>query len=592
MGKIGSFFEYEQKSILKVVLQYVGTLALVLILCIYFLIENIAGGFMESRTEEYFLLFIVMALAGVFFTESCLRGIRTREIAVTGYILSVIFALLWLILDVLRNTGDSEIADYYLVVTGGFYILCLVGISVITIIRETGLPFEQYTVRVVFSIIRVNLIFLVLNLGFLFIFFLIDKLIANIDIWTWLYRLELLLAPFIYIPYILSCLTNRTEEKPSRFARGLVLYALMPMYIAAVAIVYIYIIRILITWTFPVNQIFIICAVLFAAGFLVWTMAYAFTRHEEKKLYYILIRYMKYIVSPFIIMELYALIIRINAYGWTVARVIGIWFIVIQVVYIAWEPLINLMRLIFRMTQISYGEHYEWMIYVILAAFFFCFIFPWTSGLYVEDISQENRLEDFVEELEKMNNLNRDLTPEEYKTVAKLQYEGKSTVSVLERNIYGKVYLKSKYRDAQLTNLFSMPDTPKASTNNEEYDEWAYSTYYTNGYPTSHLSVSIDEFKTFSVISTYYSYEDILSMKELKQVRFGYGVNKVIVADISDIVRDMVEQPEGQMTDPTTLFTVTLSAGQKIIITSISFRYSDVSDQVKNLQIEGYLFLP
>jgi len=592
MGKIGSFFEYEQKSIMKVILQYVGSLTLFLIICIFFLINDISRGFFENRAYEYILLFLVMALVGVFFTESCLRGIRTREITATGYILSAITALLWLIVDVLRNNGASEIADYYFVVVCVFYTLCLLGISVITIIRETGLPFEQYFVRVVFSVLRVTLILLVLNLGFLFIFFLIDKLIANIDIGVWMFRLELFLAPLIYMPYILSCLTNRTEEKPSNFARGMILYALMPIYIAAVVIVYIYIIRILVTWDFPVNQVYMICAALFAAGFIIWTMAFAFTRRENKKLYYILIRYMKYIISPLIILELYSMIIRINAYGWTEYRVIGVWCVVIQIVYIAWEPLINLARIIFRKTQLSYGEHYEWMIYVILGVYFFCFIFPWSSGLYVEDISQEFRLEDFVEDLEKMENLNRDLTPEEYQTVAKLQYEGKSTVRVLEDNIYGKIYLKSRYRDSQLENLFSMIDSPKASTNNEEYDEWAYSSFYTNGYPTSHLSVPIDKFSTFSVISTYYSYEETLSMSALKQIRFGYGMNKVIVADISNIIKDMVEHREGQITDPTTLFTVTLSAGQQIIITSISFRYSDVSDQVKNLQIEGYLFLP
>ena len=592
MSKIGSFFKYEQKSILKAVLQYLGTLIIVLILCMYLLIRDIAGSFMESRTEEYFLLFALMSLVGVFFTESCFRGIRTKEVTITGYILSFIMALLWLIVDVLRRNGDSELADYYFLVIAIFYGLCLAGLSFISIIRESGLPFEQYAVRVVFSAIRVIIILGILNVGFLFIFFLINKLITEIDMGSWMYRFELLLTAFVYVPYMLSCLTNRTEEKPSGFARGVVLYALMPLYIAAVAIVYIYAVRILITWEFPVNQLYFVCAGLFFSGFLIWTMAYAFTRRDPIKLYNIVIRYMKYIVSPFILLELYSLIIRINAYGWTAPRVIGIWIIVLQIIYVAWEPIINILRIIFRKEQVSYGEHYEWIIYAILGAFFFCFIFPWSSGEYIEDISQEARLEDFVEELTKMNNINRDMTPDEYQTVAKLKYEGKSTVNVLKNNIYGKIYIKANYKESQLNTLFTMQESPKASISDENVDEWSYSSYYTNGYPTSHLTLPIEEFKTFCLITTYYSYDDTLTMSQLKQVRLGYGMNQVIVADLSGIVRDMVEQQDGRMTDPTELYTVKLQSGQQIIITSISFRYSKTSDQVKSLQIEGYLFMP
>ena len=228
----------------------------------------------------------------------------------------------------------------------GFYVLTLTGLSLLAIIRESRLSFEQYAVRMIFSCFRIFLILLVLNLGFLLILYMVDLLIVPLKIGTWIVRMELFLIPIVYVPYILSCLTNRTEERPSGFVKGLVLYALMPIYMAVVLVIYIYMARIVITWTFPVNQVFYFCAGIFSVGVVIWTMAYAFTRRDRSKIYNIIIRYMKYIVAPLILLELYAMIIRIHEYGWTTPRSYGIYFISLQIVYTAWEPILMLIRLI------------------------------------------------------------------------------------------------------------------------------------------------------------------------------------------------------------------------------------------------------
>ena len=591
MSKIADLFHHEQRNLVQVFRKYIGTLALVFVLCMYILIIE-AAEITVSRNEEYFLLFMVMALAGVFFTENCLRGKKGKEVFITGYILSAITGFLWVIVDVVLYTNDSSMVKYYFAAFAVFYVAVLAGLSLITLVRDSKLLFEQYAVRMIFSVIRVGLVLVILNLGFLLLFYMIDKLIASIRIYTWLFRLELILTPVVYVPYILSCLTTRTEEHPSSFTRGIVLYALMPMYIAAVAIVYVYLIRILVTWSFPSNQVFMICAGVFSLGVVIWTMAFAFTRRDPSKLYNIIIRYMKYIVAPLIFLELYTLIIRINEYGWTTARSLGMYFISLQIIYTAWDPLYMLYTILRKREKPQFGEGYEGMIWVILASGFFCFIFPWTSAQYVEDMSQEKRFEELVSDIRDLQYMGRSWTPEEYQRMAKLQYDGRSVMRVLESNIYGEIYLKSDYKKTDLEHIFTMPDVP--SINEEEqtatYDEWSYSLYYNNGYPSDHLSIPVQSYNYFYTCHVYSDADEILTMEDLKGVRITYGMNEAIRVDLSKVVQDMTAPDDGQMFDPTQVFALKIDNGY-LVITQITFRYADRSKQVRNLQIDGYLFL-
>ena len=591
MSKIGDLFHHEQRNLVQVFRKYIGTLALVFVLCIYILIIDIAE-ITVSRNEEYFILFLVMSLAGVFFTENCLRGKKGKEVFITGYILSAITAFLWVIVDVVLYTNDSSMVKYYFNAFAMFYVAVLAGLSMITLVRDSKLLFEQYAVRMIFSVIRVCLVLLILNLGFLLLFYMINKLIVSIDVFTWLFRLELIFTPVIYVPYILTCLTTRTEEHPSGFVRGVVLYSLMPMYIAAVGIVYVYLIRILVTWSFPSNQVFLICAGVFSLGVIIWTMAFAFTRRDPSKLYNIIIRYMKYIVAPLIFLELYTMIVRVHEYGWTVPRSLGMYLVSLQIVYTAWDPLYMLYNMLRKREKPQFGEGYEGMIWMILLSGFFCFIFPWTSAQYVEDVSQEKRFEELVADIKDLQYMDRNWTPEEYQQMAKLQYDGRSVMQVLESNIYGEIYLKSEYKKTDLDHIFTMPDVP--SVNEEEntatYDEWSYSLYYNNGYPSDHLSIPVQSYDYFYTCHVYSDTDEILTMEDLKTVRITYGMNEAIRVDLSKVVRDMTEPSDGQMFDPTQIFALEIDNGY-LVITQITFRFADRSNLVRNLQIDGYLFL-
>ena len=57
------------------------------------------------------------------------------------------------------------------------------------------------------------------------------------------------------------------------------------------------------------------------------------------------------------------------------------------------------------------------------------------------------------------------------------------------------------------------------------------------------------------------------------------------------LVKIMTETENGKVMEPTEIYSLKLDTGL-LIITNISFRYSEVSKEVRDLAVEGYLFLP
>ncbi len=621
MGKIKKWFHAQQDRLGGVFRKYLVTLCLTFLLCVFYefvLISNIT----ISRNEEYVFIFLIMSIVGTFFTESVLRGRKSKEAAITGYIFSGLGAFLWVILHVITQTEVSVISKYYIVVSAGLYILILVGLSYIALLKDSGLAFEQYVLRLVMSFFRLLLILALLNLGVYLILLLFDTLITKIYVYTWLGYVEIMLIALVYVPYGLSCLINRSEPEHTRFAKGLVLYALMPFLLAATGIVYIYMGKVIITWDFPSNQIFLICAGLFVLGWLIWTMAYAYTRRDRSPIYHKIIRYMKYIYAPLLFLEGYAIGIRIHENGYTVLRLCGIAFMVLQVIYIAWEPIVNLFCIIFGKQKVHYAEHYEWMLYAVFGLYLFAAIVPWTSFEYIEANSQEKRFDETWEAMQKMISMNRQWTPEEYQEVAKLQYSGKSIRRILDNNIYGDQYLKLNYTDAEMEEVLNMDDTwwesEEVDVPSQEpvVDEWSVSQYLSGGMDILTDGLKVDEYSRLFEATMYSVYDAPMDWSELKGIELQYGVEQIIKVDITNCVDRMTELYEHAVAqqlapeettekasgDKTTeaatelsveemedIYVIPVSENGVYAITQISFRYNPATKQIRNLTLTGYL---
>ncbi len=625
MGIVRDIYSRQKDKLFVVFKKYLATLCLVFLSCVFFeylLISEIDIG----RTEEYTLIFLGMAIVGTFFTESVLRGRKSREVAITGYIFSGLGAFLWVILDVIAKSANvPNLTKYYFLAVAILYVLILMGLSAIALLKDSKLPFEQYFLRLVISALRLVTILVVLNLGILLLLWLFSTLISKVDINDWIMYVETMLVAIIYVPYGLSCLIDRSEPEQSRFAKGLVLYALMPLLIAAEGIVYIYMARLLITGDIPSNQIFPICAALFIIGFIIWTMAYAYTRRDRTPIYHKLIRYFKYFYAPFLILEGYAIGVRVQEYGWTFLRLCAVAFIVVQFVYLAWEPIINLFRILFHKSRIRFAEHYEWIIFVLFGLYFFAAIVPWTSFIYLESLSQEQRFEENWEALLKLQQLNRTLTPDEYQEVAKLQYSGRSIRNVLKGNVYGEQYLALNHSDADMEKLFSIKSSFWIVGESESIeiepeqtvDEWSDSQYLNGGIETAVQGLDVSEFNRVFEATAYSAYDFPLEWSDLSRIQLTYGDSKVIEVNLTNCIKQMIisyeismeKAEEGTTGSPVTstedgnakkdpskpsddIYRIQADNGTLFSITNITFRYNPNTKQIRNLSISGYLLFP
>ena len=614
MNHIKEWFGRQQYRLTEVFRKFMGTLVLSFLLCVFWEYTVISSK-QHGTTIEYIFIFLFMAIIGTFFTECVLRGRKSREASITGYIFAGLGAFLWVILDVITKSGVSDFTMYYMIVFAVMYVLVLLGLAFLALIKDSGLAFEQYMLRIIISILRILLIMVILNLGVLLILWLFSTLIAKFNYTSWLIYVEIILLALVYLPYGLSCLIDSSEPEQTRFAKGMVQYALMPMLIAAMGIIYIYMFKLVVTWDFPSNQVFPICAVLFCAGFLIWTMAYAYTRRNVSVFYNKIIRYMKYIYAPFVLLESYAIGIRIHEYGWTILRYGCVAFIVLQVVYIAWEPLANLVLLIRREKRIHYAEHYEWMIYVIFGLAFFALIFPWSSASYVEYLSQKNRFEVVCDNVRRMHEVDRQWTPEEYQEVAKLQYSGRSIRHVLSNNIYGSSYLTMNYVSTDLDRMFNIDSSwwKQQEPQKEEpvQPTTIDSSDYFNGGIDIDDGLTVENYKKMFTTSLYLAFDNPVEWVDLTRMKLIYGKNQEVPVDLTGCISTMiadaehygnteVDDPPEEDTeslteeirlDPEEIFRIRAGEGM-LLITQITFRYDRSLKMVYNLSMSGYLLFP
>ena len=156
-------------------------------------------------------------------------------------------------------------------------------------------------------------------------------------IFTWdnSYKLYLLVNLFVWVigfPNIfLSFIPKKeTPASQSKIFRIFVLYAGLPLYIRLIAILLIYLAKIVFTLNMPVGEInwFASFASLFFIFFVMSVMQYT------EKLAKLFIKYGGYFLIPVLIMQALAVFERINAYGLTTPRTISLVLIAISILFI------------------------------------------------------------------------------------------------------------------------------------------------------------------------------------------------------------------------------------------------------------------
>ena len=620
MGKIKSLFEEQKADIKEIFLKYISTIIAVFLLCIVVIIEMDVSSNSWDTYEQIMAFFMIYA-CGSFFIETVFNNNKIIMYVVNAFV-SFILTILGFNLDVWVSEAALEtyIKFFFL------YIMLLLGISIYAIIKNSGLSFQRYTNTVVLNFLKWGFIFIIFNIGILIILGIFNSLIAKIDVFDIMTKLELLLSGILYFPYALICVLAKKEER-SKFYKVVIKYILMGMLLIAMALIYIYILKMVFTASVPKNEVFGICAGVFCLGFVISTMAYAYIDEDGENanagsenegienrgnlgIYDNIIKYLKYGFIPMVLLEIYAVGVRISAYGVTEDRYIGVVFIIAQIIYLLWEPIDRLLSgfkkkesslavqndtvygqvpvwendksvvygqapVKVRDKSAGYGKGYEKLIFVAILIYIFTIIVPFTSIEYICFVSQKKRMEDAIEK-------------NDY--VAAI-----SAYNQINYNKYGKKYLDKSYSKEDIENLHANYNEAKGYNDNDYY---YYQTYINPNYEQSDF-----EIEGYSRMYTFDSYiYDKVDYKS-KTLRIEPDTQK---ANSEFEVNNLSEIVENALTDygyydnndsrnnydyskkPAREY---IYGDKKLIITSISFYYYEDGKTINNLSLRGYVLL-
>ncbi len=570
MGKISGFFVRQKNYIIEVYKKYLSTIASVILLAIIFVVYNHMD--LNDFYEHSIIILLLYSVWSFFFeTYYYTKNKTTIKRLVSsgiGILISVILDLICHhIIEKNQNSGYS-IVDINIILFLTFYVIFLIGCALFIILKRQKISFHEYLARVIFGLLRAVGLFLTLYIAVVLLLELYDNLIASIDYWDVLGDIEIIITGLVYFPVCLVTLV-KTEEENSKFTKGVVTYAFMPCVMIAMLIIYIYIIKIFVTWKVPSNEIFPICVMLFAIGAPIWTMAYAFMR-EKDNIYTKLIKYMKYIYAPFLFLEIYAIAVRIQEYGITESRYVGVAIIIFQIIYILWELIIRLVRKICKKEkQPVYGKYYEYMLLVIVVIAFVGLVIPGVNATFVSYLSQ--------------------------KEIFKNNKEGNVSAACeayyyLKDNPYGKSWLDKNCTKEELAELQNQYYDKVNNTKDENKIKWNYVNVKYNSVDNLDEGYDISGYnKLYEVICGYYNVE--YTNEECKSMKMRIGEKEYTNIDITDCLSyyiDIDENPE-QYSEKDKIYRIDIDENHIFYVSSIRFDYIEGMTRIKELSINGYV---
>lgn len=218
------------------------------------------------------------------------------------------------------------------------YVLLLLLLILYFSFRKSVQPFFTYAPMVFLYLMVACAIWLILYLGVFAIFGIIDSLLFDLEkiCWDWETVLLVFLTGCCLIPFCLTALSSAEKEDTreqisSPILRVIIKYLLTGISIGILCICYLYMLKILILREIPSNEIFTDVTALFCIGAPMWL---ASENYKTESLYSKFIGLLPYLMIPLIGLQAWSLGLRINQYGLTPERYIGIAFILFEVGFV------------------------------------------------------------------------------------------------------------------------------------------------------------------------------------------------------------------------------------------------------------------
>ena len=283
------------------------------------------------------LAFLALFILAAMFVESLFpheRKQRNVKIArILGFVIGAApaAALVWGLRlkeseQFFRLSGDivAEWCERFVV---GYVLLLMIAI-VYVCHRRSGVGFIEYILHVLVNWAITTVIYSVLLFGVMLIILIVDLLFLSGSSSLYGYG-AILVTGIYYAPACIMAMNDLSNEISDRISIVVVKYVLSVMTICALAIVYLYLLKILIMREMPSNEIFRIVTGLFCIGMPIWILDY-FYRDDTKFMRFL--QKLPYGLIPLIPVQTYAICVRIYHNGMTPIRYLGVCMIIFEII--------------------------------------------------------------------------------------------------------------------------------------------------------------------------------------------------------------------------------------------------------------------
>ena len=176
----------------------------------------------------------------------------------------------------------------------------VIGLTIYFFYKRSKESFEAYLGKAFCGLMKAELVYGIIAIGTALVLWAFDTLIVDIDNLDLFLRIETVLVALVQFPCAIAGL-SKTENRLGKFAKVILSYVFTSIEDIAFVIIYIYIIKILITWSFPSNQVFTILTALFSVGVVIWTMAQGCCDEALRKP----LKIMPFLFIPFIVLQIF-----------------------------------------------------------------------------------------------------------------------------------------------------------------------------------------------------------------------------------------------------------------------------------------------
>ena len=266
------------------------------------------------------VVFVLLGVLSLFFGFVFVDGRQGRSS-------SIIYRFFNTMESVYFRIGSAGIA----IILGGLIVSALLLAIYFSYGYDIHQPFNDHVINAYSTIFFTSIIYGVIQLGVLLLTLIVEVLLFN-DAINYLPTILVIINGIFYAPAVIVALI-RQNEKANVFIQVLTRYVMLIISLIAYAIIYIYIIKLVVTRSVPSNSVYGILTALFVITI---AIAYMCTTFDETGFLQKFAYNCPLIFAPFILMQCYTIIVRISQYGITPMRYFGVAFIIFEIVYIAY----------------------------------------------------------------------------------------------------------------------------------------------------------------------------------------------------------------------------------------------------------------